>query len=56
MVRTPDRAYPYGYDAQEALYVLFRSLVLIGILSVALVTAGTTIVNHLAGKTVEAAV
>ena len=26
VVRPPDRAYPYGYDGQEALYVLFRSL------------------------------
>ena len=54
VVRPPDRAYPYGYDGQEALYVLFRSLVLIGILSVAVVTAGTTIVNHLAGQAVAA--
>ena len=23
VVRPPDRAYPYGYDGQEALYVLF---------------------------------
>jgi predicted Co/Zn/Cd cation transporter (cation efflux family) len=54
VVRPPDRAYPYGYDGQEALYVLFRSLVLIGILSVAVITAGTTIVNHLGGQAVEA--
>jgi predicted Co/Zn/Cd cation transporter (cation efflux family) len=54
VVRPPDRAYPYGYDGQEALYVLFRSLVLLGILSVAVVTAGTTIVNHLAGQVVAA--
>ena len=25
LVRPPDRAYPYGYDGQEALYVFFRS-------------------------------
>jgi predicted Co/Zn/Cd cation transporter (cation efflux family) len=54
VVRPPDRAYPYGYDGQEALYVLFRSLVLLGILNVAVVTAGTTIVNHLAGQVVAA--
>jgi len=54
VVRPPDRAYPYGYDGQEALYMLFRSLVLIGILSVAVITAGTTIVNHLGGQAVEA--
>ncbi len=34
--------------------MLFRSLVLIGILSVAVITAGTTIVNHLAGQAVAA--
>lgn len=55
VVRPADRAYPYGYDGQEALYVLFRSLVLIGILSFAVITAGTTIVNHLlAGQAVAA--
>ena len=54
VVRPPDRAHPYGYDGQEALYVLFRSLVLIGILSVAVITAGTSIVNHLGGQAVEA--
>ena len=25
LVRPPDRAYPYGYDGQEALFVFFRS-------------------------------
>jgi len=30
VVRPPDRAWPYGYEGQEALYVLFRSLVLLG--------------------------
>lgn len=54
VVRPADRAYPYGYDGQEALYVLFRSLVLIGILSFAVITAGTTIVNHLGGQAVAA--
>ena len=34
--------------------MLGKILVLIGILSVALITAGTTIVNHLAGQAVEA--
>ena len=54
VVRPADRAYPYSHDGQEALYVLFRSLVLIGILSFAVITAGTTIVNHLAGQMVAA--
>ena len=32
VVRPPDRAWPYGYEGQEALYVLFRSLVLLGVI------------------------
>ena len=32
LVRPPDRAWPYGYEGQEALYVLFRSLVLLGVI------------------------
>ena len=49
-----DRAYPYGYDGQEALNGLVRSLVLIGIPSVAVIRAGTMILNHLGGQAVEA--
>ena len=32
VVQPPDRAWPYGYEGQEALYVLFRSLVLLGVI------------------------
>ena len=33
VVRPPDhRAWPYGYEGQEALYVLFRSLLLLGVI------------------------
>ena len=30
VMRPQDRAWPYSYEVQEALYVLFRSLVLLG--------------------------
>ena len=32
VARPADRRYPFGYDAHEALYVTFRSLVLLGIM------------------------
>ena len=50
VVRPPDRAYPYGYDGQEALYVLFRSLVLIGVLGFAAASALATVLEHIAGR------
>ena len=52
VVRPPDRAYPYGYDGQEALYVLFRSLVLIGVLSFAAISALSTVVDYANGRPV----
>lgn len=52
VVRPPDRAYPYGYDGQEALYVLFRSLVLIGVLSFAAISALSTVVEYANGRPV----
>ena len=52
VVRPPDRAYPYGYDGQEALYVLFRSLVLIGVLSFAAISALSTVVEYANGRSV----
>jgi len=54
VVRPPDRAYPYGYDGQEALYVLFRSLVLIGVLSFAAITALSTIIDYANGRPIAA--
>ena len=52
VVRPPDRAYPYGYDGQEALYVLFRSLLLIGVLSFAAVSAFSTVIEYSFGQPV----
>ena len=49
VVLPPDRAYPYGYDGQEALYVLFRSLLLIGMLSAAVLAAIREIGAYLGG-------
>ncbi len=53
VVRPPDRAYPYGYDGQEALYVLFRSLVLIGVLSFAAISGLSTVIDYARGSTIE---
>lgn len=52
VVRPPDRAYPYGYDGQEALYVLFRSLVLIGVLSFAAMNGLSTLIDYVSGRSV----
>ncbi len=53
VIRPPDRAYPYGYDGQEALYVLFRSLVLIGVLSFAALSGLSTVIDYARGSTIE---
>ena len=52
VVRPPDRAYPYGYDGQEALYVLFRSLLLMGVLSFAAISALSTVIDYAYGSVV----
>ena len=52
VVRPPDRAYPYGYDGQEALYVLFRSLVLIGVLSFAAISGLSTLIDYARGGSI----
>ncbi len=54
VVRPPDRAYPFGYDGQEALYVLFRSLLLMGVLSFAAISALSTVIDYAYGETVTA--
>ena len=54
VVRPPDRAYPYGYDGQEALYVLFRSLVLIGVLTFAAAAGIGTVIDYAKGSTIAA--
>ncbi len=53
VVRPPDRAYPYGYDGQEALYVLFRSLLLMGVLSFAAISAISTVIDYAAGEVIS---
>jgi predicted Co/Zn/Cd cation transporter (cation efflux family) len=52
--RPPDRGWPFGYEGQEALYVLLRSLLLIGILSFALLAALQEILAYLQGQIPEA--
>ena len=53
VVRPPDRAYPYGYDGQEALYVLFRSLLMMGVLSFAAISALSTVIDYAYGVAVS---
>ena len=46
------RAYPFGASGQEPLYVLFRTLVLLGIIAFAMVSATGKIVTYLQGGTI----
>ena len=43
------RAYPFGASGQESLYVLFRTLVLLGIIAFAMVSAAGKVLSHLQG-------
>jgi predicted Co/Zn/Cd cation transporter (cation efflux family) len=54
VVRPPDRAWPFGYEGQEAVYVLLRSLLLIGILSFAALNAARELIAWLQGFEPEA--
>ena len=45
VVRPPDRAWPYGYEGQEALYALFRSLVLLGVIGFGLSSSCGTLID-----------
>ena len=45
VVRPPDRAWPYGYEGQEALYVLFRSLVLLGVIGFGVGSAVSSLID-----------
>ena len=45
VVRLPDLAWPYGYEGQEALYVLFRSLVLLGVIGFGLSSSLGTLID-----------
>ncbi len=49
VLRPPDRRYPFGYDAHESLYVIFRSLLLIGIMTFALFGAVVKIATYATG-------
>lgn len=44
--RGPDRENPYGRGGQESLYVLFRSLVLIGVIGAAVISAVGELVTY----------
>lgn len=46
----PDALRPFGYEIDEAVFVMFRSLVLTGILIVAALNAGAKIHSFLAGE------
>lgn len=48
----PDRRYPFGYDAHEALYVTFRSLVLLGIMAFAVFGAVGKMVAYASGESI----
>lgn len=50
--RSPDALRPFGYEIDEAVYVLFRSLVLIGIILVAAFDAAAKIVRYVAGEAI----
>lgn len=45
----PDARYPFGYDAYEAIYVKYRSLVLLGILAFAIFGAISKIIRYAGG-------
>ena len=49
LLKPADRRYPFGYDAYEALYVKYRTLVLMGIMAFAAIGAISKIVRYLTG-------
>jgi len=52
VTRPPDRERPFGYDAEEPLYVTFRSLFLLGIITFASLSAVDKIVTYATGGSV----
>ena len=52
VVRPPDRAWPYGYEGQEALYVLFRSLVLLGVIGFGFSSSCGTLIDWWRGAVI----
>ena len=55
VVRPPDRAWPYGYEGQEALYVLFRSLVLLGVIGFGVGSSCSTLIDWWRGNSIASA-
>lgn len=49
VTRPPDRSRPFGYEAEESLYVTFRSLVLLGIIAFAAFSAAEKILAYAGG-------
>ncbi len=49
VARPRDRSYPYGYSGQEAVYVMFRCLILLGVLSSGVYGAINTIWSFIDG-------
>lgn len=49
VIRPADRAYPFGYDAYEALYVKYRSMILIGIMTFAVFGSVSKIITYATG-------
>ncbi len=54
ILRQPDQKRPFGYDADEAIYVTFRSMALIGILAFAMFNAVSKIIRYSLGGEVPA--
>jgi divalent metal cation (Fe/Co/Zn/Cd) transporter len=54
--RPPDRRRPFGYEADQSIFITFRSLVLLGIIVFAGLTAFEKIMAHLNGETIESLV
>jgi len=49
VIRPPDRSRPFGYEAEESLYVTFRSLVLLGIIAFAALSAAEKVLTYATG-------
>jgi divalent metal cation (Fe/Co/Zn/Cd) transporter len=49
ILQPADKWFPFGYDAYEALYVKYRSLVLLGIMSFAAFSAVSKIITYVVG-------
>lgn len=52
VVRPPDRDWPFGYEGREPLYVLFRSLVLLGVIVFGVGSACPTLIDWWRGSSI----